>query len=63
MISAWSTRQRLVLGERKVADKSNETTAIPELLQLLELHGEVVTIDAMGCQRAITAQIIEQESD
>jgi predicted transposase YbfD/YdcC len=63
MISAWSTRQRLVLGQRKVEDKSNEITAIPELLQLLELHGAVVTIDAMGCQRAIAAQIIEQEAD
>ena len=51
MISAWSSQQRLVLGQCKVANKSNEITAIPELLQLLELHGAVVTIDAMGCQR------------
>ena len=52
MISAWSSQQRLVLGQCKVANKSNEITAIPELLQLLELHGAVVT-DAMGCQRTI----------
>ena len=61
MISAWSSQQRLVLGQCKVADKSNEITAIPELLQLLELHGAVVTIDAMGCQRTIAAQIIDQK--
>ena len=60
MISAWSSQQRLVLGQCKVANKSNEITAIPELLQLLELHGAVVTIDAMGCQRTIAAQIIDQ---
>ena len=63
MISAWSSQQRLVLGQCKVADKSNEITAIPELLQLLELHGAVVTIDAMGCQRTIAAQIIDQKAD
>ena len=63
MISAWSSQQRLVLGQCKVADKSNEITAIPELLQLLELHGAVVTIDAMGCQRTIAAQIIDQNAD
>ena len=60
MISAWSSQQRLVLGQFKVANKSNEITAIPQLLQLLELHGAVVTIDAMGCQRTIAAQIIDQ---
>ena len=48
MISAWSSRQRLVLGQRKVAEKSNEITAIPKLLELLELQGAVVTIDAMS---------------
>ena len=60
MISAWSTRQRLVLGQHQVAEKSNEITAIPKLLELLELQGAVVTIDAMGCQRAIAAQIVAQ---
>ena len=44
-------------------DKSNEITAIPQLLQLLALHGAVVTIDAMGCQREIAAQIVEQQAD
>jgi len=63
MISAWSSQQRLVLGQCKVADKSNEITAIPELLRLLELHGAVVTIDAMGCQREIAAQIVDQQAD
>ena len=52
-----------MLGQCKVANKSNEITAIPELLKLLELHGAVVTIDAMGCQRTIAAQIIDQKAD
>ena len=63
MISAWSSRRRLVLGQRKVAEKSNEITAIPKLLELLELQGAVMTIDAMGCQRAIAAQIVAQEAN
>ena len=63
MISAWSSRQRLVLGQVKVAEKSNEITAIPELLKLLTLKGAIVTIDAMGCQKEIAATIIEKEAD
>lgn len=63
MISAWSSRQRLVLGQAKVAEKSNEITAIPELLKLLALKGAIVTIDAMGCQKEIAATIIEKEAD
>ncbi len=63
MVSAWASRNRLVLGQVKVADKSNEITAIPELLRVLEVSGCIVTIDAMGCQAAIAAQIIEQEAD
>ena len=63
MISAWSAPQRLVLGQHQVSAKSNEITAIPKLLELLELQGAVVTIDAMGCQRAIAAQIEAQEAD
>ena len=51
----------MVLGQCKVAKKSNEITAIPKLLELLTLRGAVVTIDAMGCQRAIAAQITDQE--
>lgn len=63
MISAWSTQGRLVLGQQQVADKSNEITAIPKLLELLELQGAVVTLDAMGCQRAIASQIVSQGAD
>jgi predicted transposase YbfD/YdcC len=63
MISAWSSRQRLVLGQAKVAEKSNEITAIPELLKLLTLKGAIVTIDAMGCQKEIAATIIDKEAD
>lgn len=63
MISAWSSRQRLVLGQVKVAEKSNEITAFPELLKLLTLKGAIVTIDAMGCQKEIAATIVEKEAD
>ena len=63
MISAWSSRQRLVLGQAKVADKSNEITAIPDLLDLLTLKGATVTIDAMGCQKEIAAKIIAKDAD
>ena len=63
MISAWSSRQRLVLGQVKVADKSNEITAIPDLLDLLTLKGAIVTIDAMGCQKEIAEKIKERGAD
>ena len=63
MVSAWATENRLVLGQVKVNDKSNEITAIPELLSLLELAGCIVTIDAMGCQTAIAARIVEKDAD
>ena len=63
MISAFSSRQRLVLGQRKVADKSNEITAIPELLDLLTVKGAIVTIDAMGCQKEIAKKIVEKQAD
>lgn len=63
MISAFSSRQRMVLGQRKVADKSNEITAIPELLDLLTVKGTIVTIDAMGCQKEIAAKIIDKGAD
>jgi len=63
MISAFSSRQRLVLGQRKVADKSNEITAIPELLDLLTVKGSIVTIDAMGCQKEIAKKIVAKEAD
>ena len=63
MVSAWATENRLVLGQVKVDDKSNEITAIPELLKVLSLHGCIVTIDAMGCQREIVKQIREGGGD
>ena len=63
MLSAWSSRQRLVLGQRKVSDKSNEITAIPELLDLLTVKGAIVTIDAMGCQKEIAKKIVAKEAD
>ena len=60
MISAWSARQNLVLGQAKVADKSNEIVAIPRLLDLLAIKGATVTIDAMGCQREIAGKITDK---
>ena len=63
MVSAWASRNRLVLGQVKVSDKSNEITAIPELLSMLEITGCIVSIDAMGCQTKIAGQIIDQEAD
>ena len=63
MISALASHQRLVLGQIKVAAKSNEITAIPDLLELLTLKGATVTIDAMGCQREIAAKIIAKDAD
>ncbi|MDX1523130.1 MAG: ISAs1 family transposase [Anaerolineae bacterium] len=63
MVSAWAASNRLVLGQRKTDEKSNEITAIPELLSRLALQGCIVTIDAMGCQTTIAHQIIEQEAD
>lgn len=63
LVSAWACEQRLVLGQLKTEEKSNEVTAIPRLLQLLALRGCIVTIDAMGCQTAIASQIISQEAD
>ena len=60
LVSAWATAHHLVLGQVAVEGKSNEITAIPRLLELLELHGAVVTIDAMGCQKEIAAKIRER---
>jgi len=59
LVSAWATAQRLSLGQVAVDDKSNEITAIPALLDLLDLKGALVTIDAMGCQKAIAQKIID----
>jgi predicted transposase YbfD/YdcC len=63
MVSAWACRNRLVLGQEATEEKSNEITAIPKLLELLELKGGIVTIDAMGSQRAIAEQIRAQGGD
>ena len=63
MVSAWANRAGLTLGQVKVNDKSNEITAIPELLDLLEIQGCIVTIDAMGTQKAIAQRICEKEAD
>jgi len=63
LVSAWATENHLVLGQRAVAEKSNEITAIPELLRLLDVSGCIVTIDAMGCQTAIAEQIVAQQAD
>jgi predicted transposase YbfD/YdcC len=63
MVSAWASANNLVLGQRKVDEKSNEITAIPKLLDALELAGTVVTIDAMGCQREIAQRIIDKKAD
>ena len=63
MVSAWSCDQKLVLGQRKVDDKSNEITAIPELLELLNIEGAIVTIDAMGCQRKICQKAREKKGE
>jgi Transposase DDE domain len=57
LVSAWATEQHLVLGQVAVDTKSNEITAIPKLLELLDVAGAIVTIDAMGCQKEIAAQI------
>jgi predicted transposase YbfD/YdcC len=63
LVSAWATAQRLSLGQVAVDQKSNEITAIPTLLDLLELHGALVTIDAMGCQKAIAQKIVDRGGD
>lgn len=63
VVSAWADSNALVLGQMKVGDKSNEITAVPELLRVLELAGCIVTLDAMGCQKKIAREIIEADAD
>jgi predicted transposase YbfD/YdcC len=63
MVSAWASTNRLVLAQVKTDAKSNEITALPDLLRCLALSGCIVTIDAMGCQRAIARQIRDQDAD
>ena len=63
IVSAWSLSHQLVLGQKKVHKKSNELTAIPELIEMLENAGSVITIDAMGCQKDIISLIIKKKGD
>src|SRR5271165_3617257 len=63
MVSAFAARQRLVMGQIAVAEKSNEIVAIPALLDMMAIEGAVVTIDAMGCQRAIAKKIKDKKAD
>lgn len=63
VVSAWATEYGLSLGQKAVDSKSNEITAIPELLQSLELRGKIVTIDAMGCQKEIAKNIVQDGGD
>jgi predicted transposase YbfD/YdcC len=63
MVSVWSSEHRLVLGQQKVDEKSNEITAIPKLLELLMIQGCLVSMDAMGCQKHIAQTIIAQGAD
>jgi predicted transposase YbfD/YdcC len=63
LVSAWANENRLILAQRKVDSKTNEITAIPELLETLEVAGCIVTIDAMGCQKEIASKIIARKAD
>jgi predicted transposase YbfD/YdcC len=63
LVSAFAARQRLVLGQVKVADKPNEIVAIPKLPDLLQIEGAIVTIDAMGCQRDMARKIVDKKAD
>jgi predicted transposase YbfD/YdcC len=61
MVSAFAARQRLLLGQVEVAEKSNAIAAIPQLLDMLSIEGAIVTIDAIGCQREIAQKIIDKK--
>jgi len=63
LVSAWASESGLALGQVRVDDKSNEITALPALLEMIDVKGRVVTMDAMGCQKEIAKQIVEQEAD
>ena len=63
MVSAWAATNKLVLGQRKVDKKSNEITAIPELIKVLDIAGCIVTIDAIGCQKEIVNLISQKGGD
>ena len=63
MVSAWAINNALVLGQIKTDEKSNEITAIPQLVDLLDLSESIVTIDAMGCQQAVAQKVIDKNAD
>jgi len=63
LVNAWAVEAKLFLGQEKVDDKSNEITAIPKLLELLDLKGKLLSFDAMGCQKTIAKQIVSSEGD
>ena len=63
IVSAWAEGNGLVLGQLKVEDRSNEITAVPQLLRVLELSGCIVTVDAMGCQKKIAREMVESDAD
>ncbi len=63
VVSAWASEQNLVLAQMKVEDKSNEITAIPALLELLDIKGSIITINAMGTQTEIAKKIIDKKAD
>jgi Transposase DDE domain len=63
IVSAFAARQRIVLGQVKVNEKSNEIVAIPALLDMMAIEGAIMTIDAMGCQRDIAKKIVDKKAD
>lgn len=63
MVSAWASERGLLLGQVSTSEKSNEIKAIPRLLEMIDVQGAIVTIDAMGCQQSIAAQIVEKKAD
>lgn len=63
MVSAWASENQMVLGQVKVSEKSNEITAIPQLLKVLDLEGCIVTLDAMGCQSEVAERIVDRKAD
>ncbi len=63
MVSAWANQQQMVLGEVAVSEKSNEITAVPQLLEILDISGCIVTADAMSCQKEIAKKVVEKDSD
>jgi hypothetical protein len=63
VVSAWVAENQITLGQLKVEDKTNEMTAVPELLDMLDVEGSIITADAMSCQKAITAKITESHAD